>query len=59
MNWAKANRPNTVATKILQMAPPETYPTTGLVPVSTYILSTGQGEARQATMLLQPVSPPR
>jgi hypothetical protein len=43
VNWAKANRPNTVATKILQMAPPETYPTTGLVPVSTYILTAGQG----------------
>jgi len=43
LNWAKANRPNAIATKILQMAPPQTYPTTGLVPVSTYILPTGQG----------------
>jgi hypothetical protein len=43
VNWAKANRPNTIGTKILQMAPPQTYPTTGLVPYSTYILPTNQG----------------
>lgn len=43
VNWAKANRPNTIGTKILQMAPPESYPTTGLVPVSTYTLPTAQG----------------
>lgn len=43
VNWAKANLPNTVGTKILQMAPPQHYPTTGLVPVSTYELPTSQG----------------
>src|SRR5579859_6361539 len=40
VNWGKANLPNTIAAKILQMAPPESYPTTGLVPVSTYETTT-------------------
>lgn len=39
-NWAKANLPDTVGTTILQMAPPQQYPTTGLVPVSQYMVST-------------------
>lgn len=43
VNWAKTNLPNSIGTKILQMAPPQTYPTTGLVPVSTYTLPTSQG----------------
>lgn len=43
VNWAKANQPNSIGTQILQMAPPQSYPTTGLVPVSTYVLPTSQG----------------
>lgn len=39
-NWAKSNYPNGVGTKILQMAPPQHYPTTGLVPASQYEVST-------------------
>ncbi len=39
-NWAKTNAPNSVGFKILSMAPPEKYPTTGLVPVSTYETTT-------------------
>lgn len=43
VNWAKTNYPNAVGTKFLTMAPPESYPTTGLVPVSTYVLPSNQG----------------
>jgi hypothetical protein len=39
-NWAKANAPNSVGYKILSMAPPEAYPSAGLVPVSTYETTT-------------------
>jgi hypothetical protein len=39
-NWAKTNEPNAVGLKFLTMAPPETYPTTGLVTVSQYETST-------------------
>lgn len=42
-NWAKTNYPNSIGTQIMAMAPPEHYPTTGLVPVSTYILPTSEG----------------
>jgi hypothetical protein len=34
LSWAKANLPNNLATQILQMAPPQHYPTTGLLTVS-------------------------
>lgn len=34
VNWAKANLPNTLATQILQAAPPKAYPTTGFKTVS-------------------------
>jgi hypothetical protein len=37
VNWAKTYEPNTVAYKELTMAPAQSYPTTGLVPYSTYI----------------------
>lgn len=40
-NWAKANLPNTIATKILGMAPPQTYPTTGLETVAVYESNAG------------------
>ncbi|HZP04854.1 MAG TPA: TonB-dependent receptor [Terracidiphilus sp.] len=40
VNWAKSNLPNTVATGVLQAAPPGAYPTSGLVPVSQYEVST-------------------
>jgi len=40
-NWAKTNEPNTVGFKILTMAPPATYPTTGLETVATYESTAG------------------
>lgn len=43
VNWAKTNYPNAVGTEFLTMAPPQSYPTTGLVPVSTYTLPSNQG----------------
>jgi hypothetical protein len=39
-NWAKTNFPNSIGTQILQMAPPQQYPTSGVVPVSQYLIST-------------------
>lgn len=42
-NWAKTYAPNTVGYQMLTMAPPQSYPTTGLVPYSTYILPSNQG----------------
>ena len=42
-NWAKTWEPNTVGFQFLSMAPPQSYPTTGLVPYSTYILPSNQG----------------
>ncbi len=43
VNWAKTWEPNTVGYQFLTMAPPAKYPTTGLVPYSTYILPSNQG----------------
>ncbi len=43
VNWAKTYEPNTIAYQELTMAPPQHYPTTGLVPYSTYILPSSQG----------------
>jgi hypothetical protein len=40
-NWAKTNEPNTVGFKILTMAPPATYPSTGLETVATYESTAG------------------
>lgn len=42
-NWAKSNYPNAVGTQVLTLAPPQHYPTTGLVPVNAYVLPTSQG----------------
>ena len=42
VNWAKTYESNTIAYKELTMAPPQSYPTAGLVPYSTYV-STGTG----------------
>jgi len=42
VNWAKTWEPNTVGYQFLTMAPPAAYPTTGLVPYSTYILPSNQ-----------------
>jgi hypothetical protein len=42
-NWAKANASNTVGFQFLTMAPPATYPTTGLVTVANYELPSNQG----------------
>ena len=42
-NWAKTNAPNSVGFKFLTMAPPATYPTTGLVSVANYELPSNQG----------------
>ena len=42
-NWAKANEPNTIGFQFLTMAPPATYPTTGLVSVANYELPSNQG----------------
>ena len=42
-NWAKTNKPNTVGFQFLTMAPPATYPTTGLVSVANYELPSNQG----------------
>ena len=43
VSWAKTYEPNTVGYQFLTMAPPATYPTTGLVPYSTYIGPSNQG----------------
>ncbi|MFP5226943.1 MAG: TonB-dependent receptor domain-containing protein [Acidobacteriota bacterium] len=40
-NWAKSNLPGTIGTQILSMAPPQTYPTTGLETVAAYEATTG------------------
>lgn len=40
VNWAKTYEPNTIGYKELTMAPPQSYPTTGLVPYSSYVTST-------------------
>ena len=43
VNWAKTYEPSTVGYQFLTMAPPAAYPTTGLVPYSTYIKPSNQG----------------
>jgi outer membrane receptor protein involved in Fe transport len=43
VNWAKTYEPNTVGYQFLTMAPPAKYPTTGLVPYSTYVGPSNQG----------------
>jgi hypothetical protein len=40
-NWAKANLPNTIGTQILGMAPPQSYPTSGLETVAAYEATSG------------------
>ena len=42
-NWAKTYEPNTVGFQFLTMAPPASYPTTGLVPYSTYVGASNAG----------------
>jgi hypothetical protein len=42
-NWAKTNEPNSVGLKFLTMAPPASYPTTGLVTVANYEKPSNQG----------------
>ncbi len=42
-NWAKTNEPNSVGLQYLTMAPPASYPTTGLVTVANYELPSDQG----------------
>jgi carboxypeptidase family protein/TonB-dependent receptor-like protein len=39
-NWVQTNLPNTVGAQVLKLAPPQHNPTSGLVPVSAYKVST-------------------
>ena len=39
-NWAKTYEPNTIAYQEMKMAPPQSYPTTGLVSYSSYAAGT-------------------
>ncbi|MGA7339114.1 MAG: carboxypeptidase-like regulatory domain-containing protein, partial [Terracidiphilus sp.] len=41
LTWAKTNLPNNIGTQILEAAPPQNSPTTGIVTVSNYLCLSG------------------